>query len=299
MRLLKLAVLTVAATVVTGGSASAAFHLMKVSEVYPGTGADPDSAFIELQMFSSGQNFVGGHEVTVYDAAGALAATVQMNADVDNGQNNRTILLGDSNVSGRDFDADVGTLIAPAGGAVCFVDASPSDCVAWGNFVEPMGFPAATGTAAQAIPDGQSLSRSIAPGCATLLEASDDTDDSAADFALGSPSGRGNADPVTEQPCGGGGGGGGGGDAPETRIDSGPKKKTSKKKAKFTFSADVAGATFECKLDKGAFAPCASPKTYKGLKRGKHKFSVRATAAGETDASPATYAWKVKKKKKR
>jgi len=36
--------------------------------------------------------------------------------------------------------------------------------------------------------------------------------------------------------------------------------------------------------------------TYK-LKAGKHTFAVRATAAGVTDATPATYAFKIKKKK--
>lgn len=293
MRLAKLAVLTTAATLAMCGSASAAFHLMKVSEVYPGTALNPDGAFIELQMFSAGQGQVAGHDVTVYDSAGALKATVPMGTNVANGQNNRTILLGDSNVSNRDFDANVGTLIDDAGGAVCFADASPPDCVAWGSFSSMTPLPGETGTAAGPIPDGQSLSRSITRGCATLLEAADDTDDSAADFTLGSPTPRSNADPVTEQPCGGPGG-----DAPETTIDSGPKKKTRKRKAKFKFSADAAGATFECKLDKGAYKPCSSPKSYRKLKPGKHRFRVRATAGGKTDATPARYAWKVKRKKR-
>ncbi|HEY1356028.1 MAG TPA: hypothetical protein VGF09_06905, partial [Solirubrobacterales bacterium] len=65
---------------------------------------------------------------------------------------------------------------------------------------------------------------------------------------------------------------------------------------KFSFSSDVAGATFQCKLDKGSFAPCASPKTYK-VKKGKHTFSVEAVGPGGTDATPATFSFKVKKKK--
>jgi hypothetical protein len=88
--------------------------------------------------------------------------------------------------------------------------------------------------------------------------------------------------------------------APETTISGHPKKtvKTKKKKAKvkFSFSSDVAGATFQCKLDKGSFAPCASPKTYK-VKKGKHTFSVEAVGPGGTDATPATFSFKVKKKK--
>jgi hypothetical protein len=87
---------------------------------------------------------------------------------------------------------------------------------------------------------------------------------------------------------------------PETTITGKPKKtvKTSKKKAKvkFSFSSDLAGATFECKLDKGSFAPCTSPKTYK-VKKGKHTFSVEAVGPAGTDPTPATFSFKVKKKK--
>ena len=54
-------------------------------------------------------------------------------------------------------------------------------------------------------------------------------------------------------------------------------------------------ATFQCKLDKGAFAPCTSPKTYK-VKPGRHTFSVEAVAPAGTDATPATFSFKVKKK---
>lgn len=86
---------------------------------------------------------------------------------------------------------------------------------------------------------------------------------------------------------------------PDTTIGSHPKEaiKTTKKKVKvkFSFSSTVAGATFECKLDKGSFEPCSSPKSYKA-KLGKHKFSVQAIGAAGTDPSPATFSFKVKKK---
>lgn len=84
--------------------------------------------------------------------------------------------------------------------------------------------------------------------------------------------------------------------APDTLIGSHPPKKIkttkNKVKVKFTFSSPAAGATFQCKLDKGAFAPCTSPKRYK-VKPGKHKFSVEATKAGLTDPTPATFKFKV------
>lgn len=84
--------------------------------------------------------------------------------------------------------------------------------------------------------------------------------------------------------------------APNTVLGSHPAKKikTTKKrvKVKFRFSTSTAGATFKCKLDKGAFAPCTSPKTYK-VKAGKHKFSVEAVSGGLTDSTPATFSFKV------
>ncbi len=91
-------------------------------------------------------------------------------------------------------------------------------------------------------------------------------------------------------------GGSPGQSAPNTVLGSHPPKKikTTKKrvKVKFSFSASTSGATFKCKLDKGAFAPCASPKAYK-VKAGKHKFSVEAVSAGLTDSTPATFSFKV------
>ena len=75
------------------------------------------------------------------------------------------------------------------------------------------------------------------------------------------------------------------------------------KAAKFEFSSDEAGSTFECSLEgKGLkdsvteFGSCSSPKSYKKLKPGKYKFHVRATdAAGNTDQTPASAKFKVKK----
>lgn len=84
--------------------------------------------------------------------------------------------------------------------------------------------------------------------------------------------------------------------APDTLLGSHPSKRIKtakgKVKVKFKFSTQAAGATFKCKLDKGAFAPCSSPKTYK-VKPGKHKFSVEAVAGGLPDPTPATYGFKV------
>jgi hypothetical protein len=85
--------------------------------------------------------------------------------------------------------------------------------------------------------------------------------------------------------------------APETTISAQPPATTTETSASFSFggSDDFPGTlTFECKLGAGAWAACTSPTAYSGLAVGTHTFSVRATdAAGNTDASPATYSWTI------
>ncbi len=85
----------------------------------------------------------------------------------------------------------------------------------------------------------------------------------------------------------------------DTVIDSHPRKvmKTTKKRVrvKFAFHSPTAGASFECKLDKGAYVACSSPKRYR-VKVGKHKLSVRAVKGGVADPTPASFNFKVVKK---
>lgn len=213
--------------------ASAAFHLMKVSEVNASGGA----SFVELQMFAPGQQFVHNHSIFVYNATGLLAHTYTMPADLGNGANQATVLIGDAQVAGAfgvtpDFvDPDLGLDVYAAGGAVCFADAEPADCVAWGNFAEQGGFPDPAAAASEVSPAGlplagSSLTRSIARSCPTLLDAAaDDTGASSADFALAAPTPRPNPVPPSERSCGPAGGGGG-------ASGPGAKRKCRKRKAR-------------------------------------------------------------------
>ena len=90
----------------------------------------------------------------------------------------------------------------------------------------------------------------------------------------------------------------GGNQPPNTRITKGPKKKTQKKSATFRFRSSEVPSTFQCKLDKGRFKPCTSPRRVKVKKKGKHTFRVRAVdAEGLADPTPATRSWRVTKKK--
>jgi hypothetical protein len=82
--------------------------------------------------------------------------------------------------------------------------------------------------------------------------------------------------------------------APVTTITSGPDTPTTVTSASFSFASTEAGSTFNCQLDAGSFAACASPKGYTGLADGSHTFQVRASdAAGNTDATPASYTWTI------
>jgi peptidoglycan/xylan/chitin deacetylase (PgdA/CDA1 family) len=82
--------------------------------------------------------------------------------------------------------------------------------------------------------------------------------------------------------------------APDTSITSGPSGAVNSSSASFAFSASQPGASFECKLDAGAWGACTSPKAYSLLSSGSHTFSVRAKdGLGNVDATPATRTWTV------
>ncbi len=264
-------------------SATASFHLNKIREVR--AGATP---FVELQSYAPGQNVLAPHKVTTYSSSGALVDTVVL-SNVAEGASQRTTLIAAGPVDGVSPDvAGTLTLGAP-GGAVCF-DAVPVDCVAFGSFTGAGALPGAVGSPVPGYPadDGTlSITRSIAAGCATLLESSDDTDDSAADFVVGSPTPRHNASAPTETPCSPGPGPGGDTKAPETTITKQPQRRSPKRKVKIGFESNESGSSFKCSVDGRAFSSCVSPFRSK-VKLGKHKFEVFAIDyAGNPDKSPA------------
>jgi hypothetical protein len=87
---------------------------------------------------------------------------------------------------------------------------------------------------------------------------------------------------------------------PTTRITRKPPKQTRKRKATFAFTSnDDDTNAFECKLDSTPYVDCESPRVLKNLSRKKHTFKVRAVdTAGTADLSPATYTWKIKKRRR-
>ncbi|HEU4705896.1 MAG TPA: hypothetical protein VFS64_01770 [Solirubrobacterales bacterium] len=57
--------------------------------------------------------------------------------------------------------------------------------------------------------------------------------------------------------------------------------------ARFWFSASEAAQGFQCRLDKGDFKGCGSPRTYRRLKPGRHVFRVKATDVAGNVGAPA------------
>jgi hypothetical protein len=80
---------------------------------------------------------------------------------------------------------------------------------------------------------------------------------------------------------------------PQTTMDR-SQLRAATRTAKFWFSASEPAQGFYCRLDKGEFKPCGSPRIYKRLKPGAHAFRVKGVdTAGNIDPSPAVARFKV------
>jgi len=310
---------TLAATAIglaLAAPAQASFHEMSIREVYPG-GAD-EASYVELQMWAAGQEFVSGHHLVAYNANGSVAEDFKFAANVSGGANQSTVLVADSGYGGvfagrpAPDASDANLDLSPAGGAVCWVEGSPPDCVAWGNFTGPLpahapalvvGSPAAPA----GVPAGMALRRTIAPGCSTLLELGDDSNDSAVDFADVFPAPRPNSATPSEHACGGqlpgggyeaggqqGGGAGSGRRRPQTRIVRKPRRRTRDRTPTFRFASTVKRSTYLCKLDRRRFKRCPARFTTPKLRPGRHVLRVKARApGGAVDKTPAIYRFRV------
>jgi len=305
--------LAVASLGLAASPAAATFHLMEVREIYPGSVASPGSEYVELQMYAAGQNLVGGHFLRAYGPTGSVVATDTFPADVKGDADQSTLVLASPEAESQFGIVADGPLspsgqLDPSGGAVCW---ETIDCVSWGSFSGSLPSPAGSPAAPGGITDGMALRRTISPGCETLLEPTDDHDNSAADFSAVFPGPRPNSVPASERPCetpaGGGqapkeggatGGGPAGNDghagAPRTTLRGTPAKRGTDRTPTFRFRSDEPWSEFECRLDHENFRPCASPRTLGPLAYGRHRFWVRAQDASETvDPSPASFAFRI------
>lgn len=291
------AALACAALALTAPAASATFHLMLIREVYPGSAANPNAEYVELQMYSPGQTLLAGHVIRTYSASGSIVGEDAFGADVANGANQSTIVMATPEAEAQFGIAADGTLspsgqLDPAGGAVCW---QSIDCVSWGSFSGTLPSPAGRPAAPLGIPDGMALRRTIAPNCPTLLEAADDSNDSATDFSTVFPSPRPNSVTPSEHPCSSPSPTGyPSAGAPQTRITHRPPRRTRDRTPTFRFTSSATGSTFLCRLDRAPFRRCRSPFTARRLALGHHRFEVEARApGGPRDPSPARYGFDV------
>ena len=170
---------------------------MKVREVYPAGGRQLRRAADDL----GGR--VPGREpppaLCNADCSVSNEFSLPSNVSISS-PNNATILIADSGYAARSRAARRQTRTTRTstsrlpGGAVCWTDGSPPDCVAWGNFTGPLpthvpGLRRREPGLPGGVTAGKALRRSIASGCSTFLEQAGDTDDtySAADFSEQTP----------------------------------------------------------------------------------------------------------------
>jgi len=74
---------------------------------------------------------------------------------------------------------------------------------------------------------------------------------------------------------------------PRTRMLKQARRVAKGQAARFAFTSNEAGSSFQCSLDGAGFRACKSPKRYRHLRAGKHLFRVRAIdAAGNVDPTP-------------
>jgi hypothetical protein len=221
----KIGLLAVAASLVvllTGAApASATFHLIKIREVSAGLTGTPNSSYLEVQMYAPGQNFLSappGAGLARCNADCTTAAAFGIASDVASGANQSTIVIGDTGLpaGSKDFDRPLSLDSLLTGGAICYIGGPGfNDCVSWGAFNAAGNaylmttYGTTAGTPMAPLATGSASNRNITPGCSTLLEASDDTDNSLADFTVGTPNPRPNSVAPTETPCAPPSGGGG------------------------------------------------------------------------------------------
>lgn len=177
----------------TSGSVQAAFHFIKIVEVFPGTTVEPNAQYIEMKMYFAGQNFVGTHEIFLYDSVGTQIAAFVFPVTLPNGANQASILIATPEAESFftiTADLSMTSTFSLSGGKICFEDPN-IDCISWGNY---SGNPLGTGTPFSSgfgFVLGHAVQRDL--GGDGILNSADDTHDSEADFDFGDPSPRNNA----------------------------------------------------------------------------------------------------------
>jgi hypothetical protein len=80
--------------------------------------------------------------------------------------------------------------------------------------------------------------------------------------------------------------------APETKINHRPPHRTRSDQATFTFTSNQPDAWFQCRLDRGRFHLCRSPKRI-AVAPGHHVLEIEAMRYETADPTPARFSWTV------
>ncbi|MDQ2631864.1 MAG: hypothetical protein M3Y75_12955, partial [Actinomycetota bacterium] len=82
---------------------------------------------------------------------------------------------------------------------------------------------------------------------------------------------------------------------PVVRLRRWPPPRTRDRTPTFGFASNVAGSTFECKLDNRPLPRCKSPLTLPRLGLGRHVFKVRTVTPGGAKSFFAIYGFLVRR----
>ena len=264
-------------------------------------GAQPDSEYVELQMWSPGQNLVDGHIDRHLRCAGTPTGSADVRGTSQAAPTRAPSLPPRPRRSAQfGITADVGLapgLLDPVGGAVCW---ESLDCVSWGDFTGSVNSPTRiAGRSGGTSPTAWRCGGRIAPDCPTLLEAADDTDNSATDFA----------DAFPEPPAQLGRAGGASPAAAARRDNAARRPQTSfrRKPRRRPAIAPRPSASARARRTRPSSASSTGDPSSSAPRRTRlrsspsasHTLQVRARDySGNVDPSPASYAFKVIRKRR-
>jgi hypothetical protein len=87
------------------------------------------------------------------------------------------------------------------------------------------------------------------------------------------------------------------GRTPNTNLVRHPPRRTRKRRARFAFRSTIQSGYFQCHYT-GGWKGCQSPLKFRRLRPGRYRFKVRAVANGRKDPTPASWLFKVVRRKR-
>ena len=187
--------------------AAANHHRLRIAEVLGGIPGRENAQFVELQMFTAGQEVVHDASLAFIDATGGTLAAPVFPADVADESDNATVLAMTPQAAsffGITPDMTYTAVDNRTGGRIDYLGRPGStsegilDAFSWGSY---SGDATGVGTpfnAASGLALGVSAHRDLSRGASsTEMDTADDTGDSAADFVSGPPTPRNNAGQTT------------------------------------------------------------------------------------------------------